>query len=50
VTRNTSPAKNISTAPRISIFRRPPRSALVVIHNEMTVSPSSVKVSSQPTR
>ena len=43
---NTTPAKSIRPAPTISMRRRPTRSAWVVIHSEMAVSPSRVRVSS----
>ena len=40
---NTTPAAVISTAPTMSIRRRPTRSARVVRYSETTVSPTSVE-------
>ena len=49
VNANTTPATIIRTAPATSTRRRPSRSALVVSHSEMIVSPMSVKVRTSPT-
>jgi len=48
VAMKTSPAPRTSRDPRASIRRRPYRSACVLIHNEMAVSPTSVSVSNSP--
>src|SRR5208337_1792676 len=48
VVASTPPTSAINRAPRINIRLRPMRSAAVVIHREMTVSPSSVMVSKRP--
>ena len=45
---NTRPAAVMSSAPTMSIRRRPIRSARVVMAREITVSPTSVSVSSTP--
>ena len=45
----TTPARAIRTAPRISVRRRPSRSAVVVSQREIAVSPASVSVSRRPT-
>ena len=42
------PATTISAAPATSVRRRPKRSAFVVSHSEMIVSPMSVSVSTTP--
>jgi hypothetical protein len=44
----TPPAQIISTAPTMSIFRLPIRSAEVVIHSDTSASPRSVSVTSNP--
>ena len=44
VVANTLPAATINMAPIISIRRRPNRSARVVSHKEMAVSPTNVRV------
>ena len=46
---NTSPATTISSDPATSVRRRPRRSALVVSHSEIRVSPISVSVRTIPT-
>ena len=48
VSANTMPAKSISAAPASNMRFRPMRSACVVIHSEISVSPISVSVSSTP--
>jgi hypothetical protein len=49
VSRNATPPTTMSAAPTISMWRRPQRSACVVIHSEMPASPSSVSASKSPT-
>ncbi len=44
----TTPATIIRTEPATRTRRRPKRSALVVSHSEMIVSPMSVRVSTMP--
>ena len=48
VSTKTTPAMTIRTAPTTSTRRRPNRSACVVSHSEMNVSPTSVRVSTTP--
>ena len=48
VTANRTPANTIRIAPAMSMLRLPIRSAEVVIHNEMIVSPTSVSVRRRP--
>ena len=47
---NGMPAATMRAAPTINIFFRPRRSAWRVIQSEMSVSPTSVRVSSRPMR
>jgi hypothetical protein len=45
-----TPAATMSAAPRISMRRRPMRSAWRVIQSETSTSPTRVRVSSKPMR